>query len=90
MFPSLRVYSGNKSNKEAEKEFSCEIRFNYVKNFDVGILSDPIPSVISGTVNVSKAWKIDVCIGTFQLGILRKYLGHTFEGNVEEKDLGIW
>ena len=56
----------------------------------MAILSDPIPSVISGTVNVSKAWKIDVCIGTFQLGILRKYLGHTFEGNVEEKDLGIW
>ena len=53
----------------------------------MAILSD---SVISGTVNVSKAWKIDVCIGTFQLGILRKYLGHTFEGNVEEKDLGTW
>ena len=31
-------------------------------------------------VNVSKAGKIDACIGTSQLGILRKYLGLTFEG----------
>ena len=32
IFPSLKVCSKNKTNKEAEKECITEIRFNYVKN----------------------------------------------------------